>query len=163
MLDPELESVAQARNHRLASFESEAARLRSLAITEGRFIVAYTQHERDLFLKYGGVDITDSYRDAHKLARRWRNRLHRDTPITGRGLIDFLRIINFPRGTYLGRQKSTKRIKAVRDMIRSRGSYDRLTRVKKAQWTKLLQHNEIDCRGMRALVIRAALELAVCR
>jgi hypothetical protein len=45
-------------------------------------------------------------------------------------------------------------------MLQKRGSYERLTPVKKAQWTKLLDHNSIDCRGMQALVIRAATELS---
>ena len=160
VLDPQLEPLARARNHRLTSFASEAARLRNVAIKEGRLIVAYTQHESNLFRKFGEIDIADCYCDAHKLARRWRNRLHRDIPINNRGLPEFLRIIKFPRGSYLGNKKSTKRIKAVRDMLLSKGSYELLTPVKKAQWTKLLKHNEIDCRGMRALVIHAALELA---
>lgn len=160
VLDPQLEPVARARNHRFTLFASEASRLRNLAIKDGRLIVAYTQHESNLFRRFANIDIGDCYCDAHKLAKRWRNRLHPDIPINNWGLIEFLRVIRFPRGSYLGSKKSTKRIKAVRDMLLSKGSYQLLTPVKKAQWTKLLKHNEIDCRGMRALVIHAALELA---
>ena len=129
------------------------------AKTEGRFIVAYSEHEWNLFSKYAEIDIADHYCDARKLAKRWRNRLHPDRPLPNHGLQDFLRIINFPRRPYLGQKKSTKRIKAVKDMVLSRGSFEALTSTKKAQWTKLLEHNAVDCWGMRALVIHAALEL----
>ena len=37
-------------------------------------------------------------------------------------------------------------------MIVRRGRYDALTPVAKGEWTKLMNHNAIDCRGMRALV-----------
>jgi hypothetical protein len=44
-------------------------------------------------------------------------------------------------------------------MLGKRGAYRALTPVVKAKWTKLLEHNEIDCRGMRALVLLATKEL----
>lgn len=159
VLDPDLEPVAVARKQRVASFTCEATRLLNKAKTEGRFIVAYSEHEWNLFSKYADIDIADYYCDARKLAKRWRNRMHPDRPLPNRGLQDFLRIINFPRRPYLGQKKSTKRIKAVKDMVLSKGSYEALTTTKKAQWTKLLEHNAVDCWGMRALVIHAALEL----
>jgi len=111
-------------------------------------------------MTYAQTDITDCYRDARMIAKRWVNRLHATEPINGRGLKDFLAFIEFPRGAYLGERKATKRIKAVRDMLRKKGSFEALTPVVKAKWTKLLEHNAIDCRGMRSLVLRAATELA---
>lgn len=49
VLDSELQRVAIARHHRLASFSAEAARLHQLSTQENRVIVAYSQHERNLF------------------------------------------------------------------------------------------------------------------
>lgn len=161
VLDPELQPVAIARCHRVISFGEEASRLRHLSTREDRLVVAFSQHEKNLFSTYAQIDISERYRDARMIAKKWRNRLYPDIPIDGWDLKAFLKFIGFSRGTYLGHRRSTKRIKAVRDMIRTRGSYEALTSVTKAKWTKLLQHNEIDCRGMRALVVRAAIELAV--
>jgi hypothetical protein len=160
VLDPDLAVVAEARNHRLSTFKREAAQLLERSVNESRLIVAYSQHERNLFMTYAQVDIVDAYRDARMIAKRWRNALHPENSSDGRGLKDFLEFIKFPRGIHLGHRKSTKRIKAVLDMIKIRKTYEALTPVKKAQWTKLLEHNAIDCRGMRELVMRAAGEMA---
>ncbi len=127
---------------------------------EQRVIVAYSQHERNVLRTYAQMEVCDSYRDARKIAKRWVNRLHPDAPIQEWTLKEFLKFIEYPRGNHLGFQQSTARIRTVRDMLRRRCSYDELTPVAKAKWTKLLDHNEIDCRGMRALVHRAATELA---
>jgi hypothetical protein len=126
---------------------------------EERPIIAYSQHELNLFMTYAQVDISQFYRDARMIAKRWKNIVHPDAPLKGRGLKDFLEFIGFPRPTYLGYRKSTKRLNAVIEMLHRKGSFDALTPVVKAQWTKLLEHNAIDCRGMRALVLRAAHEL----
>jgi hypothetical protein len=160
VLDPVLGPVADARGHRCASLRDEVQRLVDLSIERSVPIVAYSQHERNLFVAFARTDIGERYRDARKIAVRWRNTLHREAPRTGNSLKDFLRFIGFQRGSHLGDRQSTKRIRAVRDMLQKRGSYERLTPVKKAQWTKLLDHNSIDCRGMQALVIRAATELS---
>ena len=59
------------------------------------------------------------------------------------------------RGDYLGVRQTTQRIKAVEDMLERKGSYQLLTAVNKAKWTKLLEHNKIDVEGMKALVLKA--------
>jgi hypothetical protein len=160
VLDPELQPAAIAKGLRVSVLSKEASRLQQLSVREERLIVAYSQHERNLLMTYAQIDITDCYRDALMIAKRWKSILYPEAWLNGRGLKDFLEFIGFPRGVHLGHQKSTKRIKAVRDMLRVKGSFEALTPVKKAQWTKLLEHNAIDCRGMRALVIRASAELA---
>ena len=85
--------------------------------------------------------------------------MHPIAPLDGWALKDFLGFIGYPRGGHLGHRQSTQRIKAVRNMLTRRGSFEALTAVTKAKWTKLLEHNAIDCRGMQALVLRAAKEL----
>ena len=159
VLDPVLEPVARARHHRMSSFVAEVSRLVELSQIEQRPIVAYSQHERNVILKFTHMDIGDHYRDARMIANRWKNALHRGEPLGGKGLKAYLAFIGYERGSHLGNRKSTKRIREVRDMIARRGTYDALTPVKKAHWTNLLEHNRIDCDGMRELVIRAAGEL----
>jgi len=43
--------------------------------------------------------------------------------------------------------------------VSKKGDYKKLTSGAKAKWTKLLQHNKIDCTGMCALTLRAAKEM----
>lgn len=160
VLDPILEPVARARGHRYSSLAEETYRLMSKCKDDGRFLVAYSQHERNVINEYVGVDISPIYKDARMIGKRWKNVCHYQDEIGGRGLKDFLEYIGYPRGSHLGEKQSTKRIRAVSEMIKRKGSYEDLTPVKKAQWTKLLSHNEIDCRGMKALVEIAARELS---
>ena len=160
ILDSALLPLANARGHRVSTLAGEAYRLVQRSADEKRLIVAYTQHERKVLSTFANTDIDEHYRDARMIAKRWTNALYPKASIKGRELKDFLKFIKFPRGAHLGYRKSTKRIRAARDMIVRKGSYEALTAVAKAKWTKLLQHNAIDCRGMQALVRRAAKEMA---
>jgi len=72
-----------------------------------------------------------------------------------RTLQDFLQLIGYDRPKHLGIEKTTSRIKHVRDQLISRGSFDDLTPVAKAKWTKLLDHNRHDVQGMMTLVEKA--------
>jgi len=159
VLDPALELVAEACDHRLSTFQAEAGRILERSETDDRMIVSYSQHEREIFQAFADTDIGSRYKDARMIAKRWRNTLHREIPLSGRGVKDFLEIVGYARGKYLGDRKTTKRLRAVRDMLSRRGSYEALTPVVKAQWTKLLEHNRIDCDGMRYLVLKCAREL----
>ena len=46
-------------------------------------------------------------------------------------------------------------VKCAGRQIIKRGSYEAITPVAKAKWTKLLSHNEWDCRGTRHVLLRA--------
>jgi hypothetical protein len=143
----------------MSSLTEVATELARKSECEERPIIAYSQHELNLFMAYAQIDIAKLYRDARMIAKRWKNMVHPDARLKSRSLKDFLEFIGFARPTHLGYRKSTKRLNAVREMLRRKGSFDALTPVVKAQWTKLLEHNVIDCRGMRAVVLRAATEL----
>lgn len=161
VLDARLSLAAEAKNLRVATLHDSVRDLLAQSKAEGRLIVAYSQHEKNVIEKFAQTDLTGPYRDARMIAKRWRTICHTGRPIGGRGLKDFLEFINFPRGTYLGEKKSTSRLKSVGDMLARKENYQALTPVAKAKWTKLLEHNEIDCRGMCALVVLAAKELGV--
>jgi hypothetical protein len=160
VFDGALRAAAEAKSCSISTLSETAERLRRRCVEERRVLVAFSTHELKVLAEYAGVDAGPLYRDARKIARRWRSKFHPERRGEGRGLKDFLRLINYPRGTYLGERKSTKRLKAIQEMLGRRSSYTALTPVKKGQWTKLLQHNEIDCRGMQALIVRAASDLA---
>ncbi len=155
VFDQALYSAAMAKGLRMNSFESEMQALIDRAKLENRPIIAYTQHEFNVVKKYAKHDIAIIYRDARLISKKWRKRFYPDSKF-GNGLKDFLAFIGFKRPKHLGEKKSTSRIKSVRNMLLFRERYELLTPVAKAKWTKLLHHNEIDCRGMRALINKVA-------
>ena len=64
--------------------------------------------------------------------------------------------------TAFGPLLTGKRLRAVGNMLIARGNdYSRLTPTVKAQWTKLLKHNEYDCFGMRCVCQRALGDLGM--
>lgn len=159
VLEERLRGAAEAKKLRVEPLASVIGALVKRCECERRLLVAYSQHEKDVILQYAGIDLGELYRDARKIAKHWKNARHRDRPIAGYGLKDFLDFIEYHRGKHLGERRTTSRLKAVLDMLDRRSSYEDLTPVVKAKWTKLLEHNEVDCCGMQALVKMAAGEL----
>lgn len=125
---------------------------------ESRVLVAFTRHELNVIEEYTSIDARPIYRDAHKIARRWINRA-----VTDRTFDQFMEFLGYDKPTHFGDGKTTHRLRSVLKGLQARGkgSYEDLTRVQKAKWTKLLQYNRVDCLGMRDLVLRAASEIAV--
>ena len=160
IFDHKLDLAGKAKGLRTIEFNEYISSLVKQASVEDRMIAAYSEHELRVIQEYTGLDISDRYLDARKLAKYWKSRCHFDAKV-GMGLKDFLMFIGYERPSYLGEQKSTKRIGAVTSMLATKGSYDALTTTVKAQWTKVLQHNRIDVQGMRALVYQARDELVM--
>jgi hypothetical protein len=154
VLDPRLQQAAEAKHLRVVSLDAIIKEIVNRANSEKRQIVAYTQHEKNVVLRFANIDLTGPYRDARMIAMRWRRRPF-ETGNTDRTLKNYLKAIGFVRGAYLGDRLSTTRLGEVIKMLDERTAYDKLTAVKKAKWTKLLSHNRIDCEGMKALVLYA--------
>jgi hypothetical protein len=159
VFDDSLTIAAQAKGLQIAAFEHCMESMIATSVRENRLIAAYSEHELRVIQKYAGLNISDRYLDARKVAKYWFRKCHADHHSPGTGLKDFLRFINYERGAYLGERKSTKRIRAVATMLASKGSYSGLTTTVKAQWTKVLEHNKIDVQGMKSLMSMACKEL----
>ena len=160
VFDPRLSPAAEAKGLQMADLPDFVAEMVGLSLKQNRCIVAYSQHEKNLILQYSGIGLEGRYRDARKTAVRWKKWLYPKENIRAYGLKDFLKFINYPRGDYLGEMETTSRLRAVIGMLERRVNYNELTPVVKAKWTKLLQHNKIDCTGMCALTLRAAKEIS---
>jgi len=159
VFDEALKLAAEAKGLEVTPFQAYMQALTQRAQAEARLIVAYSEHEQDVIKEFADIDISSRYLDARKLAKIWKNKCHADAKI-GMGLKDFLVFIGYERPSYLGEQKSTKRLEAVASMLASRGNYDAMTTTVKGQWTMVLQHNRIDVQGMRALMFQASEELS---
>ena len=161
VLDESLRGAADAKRLRLTTVQQVGRELEARAAREDRLIIGYSQHELQLLMTYGAIDIGARYRDARMTGRRWINRLHRGE-VPSWSLLDLLQYMGYEAPTVLANGLVTKRLAAVRRGLQVQGGcYSALTPVQKAKWTKLLRYNRVDCLGMRDLVMRAAAELAI--
>jgi hypothetical protein len=107
---------------------------------------AFSQFDKNLSLDKLGVDLSPVYTDARLIAVKWLKQLkgrhpkwrqtHANWDIQ-RTLKNFLELIGYHRPSHLAIEKTTSRIRAVRDQLIARRSFDELTPVAKAKWTKL--------------------------
>ena len=124
---------------------------------EERVLVGFTQHEMRVALEYFGIDIQPHYRDAHWWAKRYFRRLPAAEQPAGCSLEEMLAHIGHARPRVFGPGNSASRLRDVREMLAKRRSYERLTPVAKAKWTKFLAHNASDVKGT-ALLVRHVLQ-----
>jgi hypothetical protein len=161
VFDERLRHAATATGCRMGALREVMTELQQKCDREGRLIVAYSQHEKHVASRFAGVDLTPWYRDARKISKRWHRACRPGDAVAGHGLKDYLCVIDYPRGKHLGVQQTTSRLRAVAEMLGRRHEYRNLSPVVKAKWTKVLQHNAVDCHGMQALVLVAIAELAL--
>jgi len=171
VFDQTLESAARAKSIDddgacvyVGSLHEALAELCETAEQEDRLLVEWSVREEDA-VREAHVDgrlqrcFSERVRNALPIARRWKNRLHpgfvfpRDKRGKSNTLRNFMSFTGMPVPSYLA--PAASRIREVTRQIEKRGSYDAITPVAKAKWTKLLNHNEWDCRGTRHVLIAA--------
>lgn len=158
VLDHRLFAAAGMGRCRRSSIEAVAGELMARCRSEGRTLVAYSQHERKMFWQHAGVDFFEEYRDARMIANRWWNTCRKGVVRIDNTLKTYLDAIGYPMPASLGTGNTTARLKAVIDMLERRRRYAELTPGVKAKWRDLLDYNRHDCRGMKKLVARAVWE-----
>ncbi len=156
VLVQELKLAAEAKGLRAVTGYDLVNELIELAKKENRRIVAFSTHEINKCNEYYKLDLSPFYCNANTVAKKWKRKAFPEHKDRLKGLKDYLSFIHYERGLYLGERQSTQRIDSVRKMLAKKGSYESLTSTVKAKWTKLLEHNEIDVLGMKALVIKAS-------
>jgi hypothetical protein len=160
VLRESLTSAAEATGLRVTVLPLALLALVERCSREDRRLVAFTSHESRTASSFAQIDLGVHYRDAHKIAKRWRNSCLPSAIPRDNSLAAFLKIIGYPVPRHLGTQQSAARLRYVEDQLQRRGSYAELTPVAKRKWKAFLRHNEADCRGMAALVRTASADLA---
>jgi hypothetical protein len=155
-LETELAVAAEAKQLPVMCPKDAMESILRQSIQEDRYIVGFSYHEKKTVLEYAGIDISHHYRDAHKVAKTWANRLPGDKPESWR-LVTFLKFIGFEYTNY-GQSLVTKWLRAVIGKSNKEGSLDACSATVKGHWTKLLKYNEQDCRGTKALLLHALLD-----
>jgi hypothetical protein len=152
VLSEDLRIAAAAKAIAVCDGKPLISHLLSQAKSENRKIVAYSSFEKEQCYKWYGVDISSVYVNANLVARSWKKLAYPKLRVSG--LKDYLKLVNYPRGDHLGIKQSTQRIASVANMLAKKKSFEDLTPVVKAKWTKLLDHNKIDVQGMKFLILQ---------
>lgn len=96
------------------------------------------------------------YRDARKAARSWRRRTGRELPASstarGHALSRYARLIGYRATSSLWGVGSARIIGDLEDAFERGLTWERLGRGhaswrRKGRWTRMLRHNELDCRA----------------
>lgn len=133
--------------------EKRDCRIASWTEHDLRVVQALRDDDPDLVARFEA-----RYANAHRIAERWRNRLHDgDTPGEGR-LADYEALIGYPvpqeaLGGDVGETIRAIRGRLERGLDPTDGQRDR--------WRHLIEHNRYDCIGMRKICLRATRELDV--
>lgn len=150
-----------------SSFAGQVRSLIGRAERQHRVLVGWSGHEVDV-VRTWCPDLAPAfeavYRDAKKPAKAWgrltgfvpakdaRKRRHR--------LEAYETAVGFARDEMLGAKDMAKAIRGVRAALeegRDPGSKRR------ARWERMLAHNELDCRGVRAVTLRVLEDLDAAR
>ena len=95
VLDPELTLAAEAKQLPVMCLKDAMESVLQQSVQEDRHIVGFSYYEKDTVLKYAGIGISHRYRDAHKVAKTWANRLPGGKPENWE-LVTFLKYIRWP-------------------------------------------------------------------
>ncbi len=151
VLQQNLKSAADFKDLRTVSLSEILRELQSRCLTEKRYLVAFSIHESEVAWEHAQMDLSHIYKNALKIAKRWKYRMGLDPHRQIRSLKEYLAWLGFTIPQHLGNQKATKRLGNVISMIEKRGDFEACTPVVKAKWTKLLQYNMYDCEGTKFL------------
>ena len=145
----ELESAATSTGIRMMEIRDFGIYLSSL-VEKGRCIVGFTSHENTMLEQFADIQLGDSYRDAHKIIKRW---MRLNGPRLASWDLQSMAQSYLPsRPAAFRAGNAASRLRAVTSMLETRRSFEALTPVVKAKWTKLLRYNEMDVVEMEQLV-----------
>lgn len=159
ILDPRLKSAADAKSLPQENLQEVIKKLLAEREANNRFIIAFSIHELKIIKDHCQIDVKEYYKNALGFVKRWKSTYYKSVELEKNSLDQFLTTIGYDVPKHLGKGSATKRLKAVIDMLETKGDYGKLTRVKKAQWTKLLDYNRHDVVGLRTLIMQAASQM----
>ena len=135
-----------------------------LADKQDRLIVSWSTHELNKIaeseLSPGLLRLFKlNYRDGKATAKKWFQQLGLSTASQSNQLVRYLDHAGYPMPDTYRLGETTKRLRSVLGGIKTRGSYTKLTAHQQECWRGLLDHNFVDCHGLRQVTKAAAKAL----
>ena len=161
VLDPVLEGAAAAHGLSVLTLDEFVRNLLDECKTNGRFIIAFSDHERAVILRELDLDIRNYYKNALRLANRWRHKYHPHEEWGKASLARYLELpgIDYEIPSHLGKGSATARLRSVSEGLETRGDYAKLVASQKKKWADLLEYNRHDVLALEYLTRKAAEEL----
>jgi len=166
-----LPALPEANDAKLAycTVEETIEALVGLAEESNLMFVAWSTRELQVVKESDlSADLKRRFENRHvnaiTIAKRWRSRFHPNVEfessrrIRPNALHNYMQLIDYDIPRAYGPGNAASRIRDVKGQMERRGTFDRLSPVAKAKWTKLLRHNQHDCSGMRAVIERCAAD-----
>lgn len=175
VLDPVLRGAVVARKGVCIDAKPEEAvsTVVEEAQRSSRVIVSWSMHESDVVRSTCSRELADRFCALHRNAldttRPWKRNLYPSYAFVllkrfggKHPLKEYFRLIGYGVPEKLRPAAPAKWLKHVLQQMKGNdGHYRGITQEAKRDWYKLLLYNEHDCRGMRAVVVQAAHELAL--
>jgi len=173
-VEPSIEMAARAKQMECESLGRFCERLIDRARKEGRAICGYSSRERDAIVEALGEPWPEDveYIDAKWCAKAWRRREHpgeserlrrvrvrmrkRNAWIPrgyGNRLVDFVRLSGTRLPSNYGDGRVTAGLSRVIEEARSKSSFGAYSPGTKRAWTRLLEHNRLDCVWAHAFAV----------
>jgi len=133
------------------------------AIAEDRRVIAWSSREA-IAIRESGCDedtlhfFEEQLIDAKIIAKRWKHKTYphirwqRRARGATHSLDRYMELVGYRVPLVNGPGKTGARLRSLRARLESGKP---MTKGLKSHWTKLLNHNFHDCRGMRAVMVRA--------
>lgn len=157
VFDRDLEQAARFHNLAVVDGNTYLKELIEKSRFEKRRIVSFSSHEKTVIKKFFHEDIDDLYSDARLIGKFLRKTLLQHFNKKPKDLTGYLKALNYPKKDS-AIKKTTSRIRAVKTMLLAKKikygefAFENCTPTVKAQWTKVLNHNNDDVNGMAFLV-----------
>lgn len=123
----------------------------------------YSPHEADVIRDhYPAVfeEVQPYLRNAKKTVERWRNKCHGGrSPAGERGLKDYLRLIKYRHIDEMVLEPAGI-LRDMRSVCERHSRWRSVPERDRQAWCSVLRYNELDCRGLRKLMLKAARGLA---
>lgn len=139
------------------SFRGWVERLIERSLEEKRVIVGFSHHERNMILRYTGIDIQLVYRDANAVAKKWyksqlRGSPEQDEQLEPKRLKAYLDAINFNRQGFDDAYSVAQDLHSMHQLVNSREVSARASVVEIETLDRISRYNRVDCEGMAALM-----------
>ena len=138
-------------------------RILQRAESKDRLIVAWSNHELDVVKEYSPEHLDRlqaRYVNARTFAVYWRNACHAGERPATNTLADYLDLIDYKVSDGAGPGNVGETVSRIAKSLAKGKGLAGLTDDQRRRWRDLREHNLHDCRGMKAVCVLAARELA---
>jgi hypothetical protein len=168
VVDPTFEGAADGAGIPIAKLEDLADRLVSQAVTEGRYLIAWSEHDLNVVRDYCSHETASRfaarYRNARAYCERWLELLHPDVNVDepgreGHALSTYMDLVGYEVPAQFGPGRTGENLRRLTAPLGAGKARFDLTDRQRGYWSEVIGHNKHDCLGMYVVCRQAASEI----